>query len=174
MTCNFNRYPLSHPWARIWRNERGNHVNTWRKNILVQNVQKFSERKVTGIAVIVTQSCPTLCDPMVLLCCPWDSPGKNTGVGCHCLLQGIFPTQGSNLYLLSHLYWQVAFLRLEPPGKPPPPQVFTIHKQVQFCLTSELQNIEILRAWALHFCILQCCVHAKSLLSYPALQPYGL
>ena len=27
---------------------------------------------------------------------PWDSPGKETGVGCHSLLQGIFPTQGSN------------------------------------------------------------------------------
>ena len=34
------------------------------------------------------------------LLCPWDSPGKNTGVGCHALLQGIFPTQGSNLHLL--------------------------------------------------------------------------
>ena len=34
------------------------------------------------------------------LLCPWDSPGKNTGVGCHFLLQGIFPTQGSNLGLL--------------------------------------------------------------------------
>ena len=42
---------------------------------------------------------------------PWNSPGQNTGVGCHALLQGIFPTQGSNpglphyrqiLYLLSH------------------------------------------------------------------------
>ena len=30
------------------------------------------------------------------LLCPWDSPGKNTGVGCHGLLQSIFPTQGSN------------------------------------------------------------------------------
>ena len=29
--------------------------------------------------------------------CPWDSPGKNTGVGCHFPLQGIFLTQGSNL-----------------------------------------------------------------------------
>ena len=28
--------------------------------------------------------------------CPWDFPGNNTGVGCHFLLQGIFPTQGSN------------------------------------------------------------------------------
>ena len=33
------------------------------------------------------------------LLCPWNSPGKNTGVGCHFLLQEIFPTQGSNLGL---------------------------------------------------------------------------
>ena len=31
---------------------------------------------------------------------------KNTGVGCHFLLQGIFPTQGSNLHLLGLLHWQ--------------------------------------------------------------------
>ncbi|KAM7244171.1 hypothetical protein CapIbe_004779, partial [Capra ibex] len=30
------------------------------------------------------------------LLCPWDSSGKNAGVGCHSLLQGIFPTQGLN------------------------------------------------------------------------------
>ena len=35
-----------------------------------------------------------------MLLCPWDSPGKNTGVGCHALLQGIFPTQGLNLHSL--------------------------------------------------------------------------
>ena len=34
------------------------------------------------------------------LLCPWDSPGKNTGEGGHSLLQGIFPTQGSNPGLL--------------------------------------------------------------------------
>ena len=33
------------------------------------------------------------------LLCPWDSPGKNTGVGCHALFQEIFPTQGLNLGL---------------------------------------------------------------------------
>ena len=37
------------------------------------------------------QSCPTLCNPIdgqpTRLPCPWDSPGKNTGVGCHFLLQ---------------------------------------------------------------------------------------
>ena len=47
----------------------------------------------------VTQSSATLrphgLKPTKLLR-PWDSPGKNTGVGCHFLLQGIFPTQGSN------------------------------------------------------------------------------
>ena len=61
------------------------------------------------------QSCPTLCDPTD--CSPpgssvyRGSPGKNTGVGCHAFIQGIFATQGSNpgllncrrtLYLLSH------------------------------------------------------------------------
>ena len=50
--------------------------------------------------VLVTQLCLTLCDPMELqptrLLCAWNSPGKNTGVGCHFLLQGIFLTQGSN------------------------------------------------------------------------------
>ena len=62
-----------------------------------------------------TELCPSLCDlhglqPARVLC-PWNSPGKNTGVGSHSLLQGIFPTQGWNpgllhcrriLYHLSH------------------------------------------------------------------------
>ena len=52
------------------------------------------------------------------LLCPWDSPGKNTGVGCQAPLRGIFPTQGSNLYLLSLLHWPVSSLRLVPLGKP--------------------------------------------------------
>ena len=34
------------------------------------------------------------------LLCPWDFPGKNSGAGCHFLLQGIFPTQRANLGLL--------------------------------------------------------------------------
>ena len=40
------------------------------------------------------------------LLCLWDSPGKNTWVGCHALLQGIFPTRGWNLCLLCLLHWQ--------------------------------------------------------------------
>ena len=57
---------------------------------------------------LVIQSCPTLCDSMD--CSPpgsfvhGGSPGKNTGVDLHALLQGIFPTQGSNPGLL-HCRW---------------------------------------------------------------------
>ena len=47
-----------------------------------------------------------------------DSPGKDTGVGCHTLLQGIFPTQGWNPHLLCLLRWQAGSLPLAPPGKP--------------------------------------------------------
>ena len=42
------------------------------------------------------------------LLCPWDFPGKNTGVGCHFLLQGIFQTHRSNLCLL-HCRWILYF-----------------------------------------------------------------
>ena len=44
--------------------------------------------------------------PMRLLC-PWNSPGKNTGVGCHALLQGILSTERSNPHLLCLLHCQV-------------------------------------------------------------------
>ena len=56
----------------------------------------------TKVKLLVAQSCLTLCDPMdySLLLCPWDSPGKNTGVGSHSRLQGIFPTQELNSHLL--------------------------------------------------------------------------
>ena len=68
-----------------------------------------------AVLCLVAQSCLTLCDPMD--CSPpgssvhGDSPGKNTGVDCHAVLQEIFPNQGSNpgfphcrqiLYSLSH------------------------------------------------------------------------
>ena len=60
-----------------------------------------------------------LCYPIDcnLLLCLWDSPGKNTGVGCHALLLGILPTQGPNPHFLflalagefftTRLTWQV-------------------------------------------------------------------
>ena len=64
------------------------------------------------VKLLVAQLCPTLCDPMdPRILGPWNSPGKNTGVRCHSLLQGTFLIQGSNpglmhcrqtLYSLSH------------------------------------------------------------------------
>ena len=50
-------------------------------------------------ALVGSDSAPHGLQPSRLLC-PWDSPGKNAGVGCCALLQGIFLTQGLNLYLL--------------------------------------------------------------------------
>ena len=52
------------------------------------------------------------------LLCPWNTPGKNTGVGCHFLLQGIFLTQGLNLCLLWLLNWQEYSLPLSHLGSP--------------------------------------------------------
>ena len=49
------------------------------------------------------------------LLCPWDSPGKNPGVGCQDFLQKIFPTQGSTIPLFSLLHWQVSSLALRSP-----------------------------------------------------------
>ena len=52
---------------------------------------------------------------LIRLPCPWSFPGSNTGVGCHFLLHGIFPTQGSNPSLLCLLRWQLDSLPLVPP-----------------------------------------------------------
>ena len=49
------------------------------------------------------------------LFCPWDFPGKNTGMGCHFFLQGIFLTQG---WMPGCLHWQVDSFTTVPPGKP--------------------------------------------------------
>ena len=72
----------------------------------LRDIGSFTKVKMK---VKVTQSCPTLCDAMDYS--PWNPPGQNTGVGSLSVLQGIFPTQGSNpgllhcsriLYQLSH------------------------------------------------------------------------
>ena len=52
------------------------------------------------------------------LLCPWDFPGRNTGVCCHFLLQGIFPTQGLNIHLLCLLPWKAGPLLLCQLGSP--------------------------------------------------------
>ena len=70
--------------------------------------------------VLEAQSCLTLYDPMDYidprLLCPWNSPGKNTGVGSNSPLKGHFPTQGSNPGLPHSL--QADSLQSDPTGKP--------------------------------------------------------
>ena len=68
------------------------------------------------MGVLVAQSCPTLRPHGLLparLLCQWNSPGKNTGVGCHFLLQGIFLTQELNPGLL---HWRQMLYRLSYEG----------------------------------------------------------
>ena len=47
----------------------------------------------------------------IRLLCPWDFPCKNTGMGCHFLFQGIFPTQGLNPHILCLLHCRQIFYR---------------------------------------------------------------
>ena len=74
-----------------------NRAPFWRKRYMESQYTK----QITGLHAVpcfsVTSSSlwPPGLHPNRLLC-PWNCLGKNTGVGCHFLLQGIFPTQGSN------------------------------------------------------------------------------
>ena len=90
------------------------------------------------VKVLVAQSCPALWDHMDCSLPgssmeenPWNSPGKNAGVGCHFLLQGIFPSQGSNLGLL---HCRQNLYHLSPQGSP---QI--VELEFQFSLTPELK-----------------------------------
>ena len=76
-----------------------------------------------------------------MLLCPWDFPGKNTGRGCHFLLQGIFPTQGSNLHLLSLLRWQADSSTTEPPGKPQAATNWTLSLPVHVGIEALLADV---------------------------------
>ena len=77
-----------------------------------------SVQRTSCVLCLVAQLYLTICNPMACnlpgSSVPGDSLGKNTRVGCHALLQGIFPAQGSNPGFL-HCRW---VLYQEPPGKP--------------------------------------------------------
>ena len=84
--------------------------------ILLSRIQHVA----TGLHSKSIHSCPALqcyaMEPSRLLCL-FNSPGKNTGVGCHTLLQGIFPTQGSNPSILLLLNCAAGSLPVVPHGK---------------------------------------------------------
>ena len=77
----------------------------------------FCKHSVRCAMLSLFSHAPLLGTPWIVaarLLCPWDSPGKNTGVGNHALLQGVFPTQGSSPCIWSLLPWQVHSLPLAP------------------------------------------------------------
>ena len=104
-------YTHTHTHTRIYKTNKFAIYLNWHNNVsqLCMSAKSF-------------QSYPALCDPMdwqpTRLLCPWDAPGKNTGVGCCALLQGTLPTQGWNLQFWHFLNWQAHSLPPVPPGKP--------------------------------------------------------
>ena len=107
--------------------------------------------------------------------CPWDVPGKNTGVGCHFLLQGIFPTQGLNPRLLN---WQADSLPLSHPGCP---EFFKCTKYLGYNKNWLCQNIVtktilefkcMIQSLLIHLIIGQCILNgSKQKLHFIVLKP---
>ena len=98
MACNFISYFLSGYW--LWK--LMNMFYSWLCNYFSQYHcimigQQENNRALCAVLCLATQSIDSLqphgLEPARLLC-PWDSLGNNTGVGCHALLQGIFPNPG--------------------------------------------------------------------------------
>ena len=101
------------------------------------DISKYDQLYSHKVAVCVyAQSCWTFCNSMDCSLPDFflhgDSPGKNTGVGCHFLLQGIVSTQGSNSSLL---HWQVNSLPLHHLGSPFKGYSVKFSSVTQSCLT---------------------------------------
>ena len=103
------RWKLS-VWFYCWKKKEVSHwgYELWEKESRKKLLAMLHPHCPLSAVCLVAQSCLTFCNPMD--CSPpgsfvrGHSPGKNTGVGCHFLLQGIFPTQESNPHLLPLLY----------------------------------------------------------------------
>ena len=104
------------------------------------------------VLFLVTQPYPTLCNPMDCsqpgFSVHGDSPGNNTWVGCHALLQGIFPTHRLNA-VLPHC--RVDYLPSEPQGKPKNTQVVysILNTQVAYPF-SRGTSWPGIKPWSLH------------------------
>ena len=101
-------------WSLGWEDPLKKEMATF-SSILAWEIPQTEEPGRLQFSSVQSLSCVWLfanAGTLVYLC-PWDYPGKNTRVGCHFLLQGIFPTQGSNPSLL---HWQVDSSPLSYPG----------------------------------------------------------
>ena len=100
------------------------------------------------------------------LLCPWDSPGKNTGVGCHVPLQGIFPTQGSNLCLL---HWQAGSSALSHRGSPHElPRMFFLRNRRLHCGQTQSISSQSSRGYSAAF----LCLMTRCFLSFALFLPH--
>ena len=113
-------YPASAPFCG-WPHKydgwnSGRHISLW-GNLKIEAGPKehWAGRSERWLTIYQSQQATQACglssfihahlcaSPWAVACrllSPWDSPGKNTGLGCHALLQGVFPTQGLNPHLV--------------------------------------------------------------------------
>ena len=105
---------LQRPYIQIRSHSQVLGIRTWTHIWGIHNSAHY-----VSVLCLVAQSCPSLCHPMDCSLPGFsvlgDSPGKNTGVGCHALLQGAFPTQGSNSSLP---HWRQILYQLSHQGSP--------------------------------------------------------
>ena len=103
-------------------------INMWGDRVLNSSMAGFFHNIyvcVYQIIIVYVHVCSVLSDSLWpswtaahQVLCPWNFPGKNTGVGCHFLLQRVFLTQESNLYLLHLWHCQADSLPLKQFGSP--------------------------------------------------------
>ena len=138
----------------------------------------YNMNQPCAVLCLVAQSCLTLCNPMERSppgsSVHRDSPGKNTGVGCYVLLQGIFPTQGLNPGLLHCrwiLYCHFPSLQSLPPLSPSPlPRSSQSARLGSLCYTAASHQLFIL-----HVIVYIChSVFSICLLLPPYLQVHSL
>ena len=100
------------------KSKRCIHLHVHCSILYIVYIYAHTHTRVCAKSLRHVQPFVTLWTVATRLLCLWDSPGKDTRVACHALLQGIFPTQGLNLHLLSLLHWQEVSLSLALPRKP--------------------------------------------------------
>ena len=109
--------PWAHPSGGSSRARPQAVIHRWEGTCTSEKEKHLCLIQVRACVCSVAQCCLTPCDPMT--CDPpgssvhGESPGKKTGIGCHAFLQGLFPTQGSDLDLLCLLNWQADSLPLQ-------------------------------------------------------------